>query len=143
MIKKGYYGNEGLVLVWDFKGIFLCVPNLSFVKRKKFWSYRCYRKMRGLFPYIPILGVFIFYFFHKKGITGWGVQVLLWNLSWTAAFITTTKVSAYEKRCFDVYNCPWRSWYLCQSCSKEETLGNRLHQFQIISSHLGRRKLVK
>ena len=33
--------------------------------------------MFGLFPCIPILGVFIFYFFDKEGITGWGVQVLL------------------------------------------------------------------
>ena len=30
--------------------------------------------MCGLFPYIPILGVFIFYFFYKKGITGWGFK---------------------------------------------------------------------
>ena len=45
--------------------------------------------MFGLFPCIPILGVFIFYCFYKKGITEWRVQVLLWNLSWIAAFNTT------------------------------------------------------
>ena len=28
--------------------------------------------MRGLFPCIPILGVFIFLFGVKKGIMGWG-----------------------------------------------------------------------
>ena len=51
-----------------------------------FWSKRCHRKMCGLFPCIPILGVFIFF---KKGIIGWGFRVLLCSLSWVAAFISS------------------------------------------------------
>ena len=47
--------------------------------------------MCGLFPWIPILGSLFFTFSIKKGITGWGVQVLLWNLSWIAAFNTTNR----------------------------------------------------
>ena len=48
------------------------------------WVVSLYTHFRGL----------CFYFFYKKGITGWGIRVLLWNLYWLTAFITT---SAYTK----------------------------------------------
>ena len=47
--------------------------------------------MCGLFPWIPISGSLFFTLSIKKGITGCGVQVLLWNLSWIAAFNTTNR----------------------------------------------------
>ena len=45
----------GLVFAWDFKVIFLCVPNFWFVGLRKFFflvfrPYRYYRKMCRLFP---------------------------------------------------------------------------------------------
>ena len=37
----------------------------------------------------PFKGLYFLLFSIKKGITGWEVQILLWNLSWVAAFATT------------------------------------------------------
>ena len=45
--------------------------------------------MWELFPCIPILGVFIFYCFNKKGITRWGFRFLPCFLSWVAALISS------------------------------------------------------
>ena len=42
--------------------------------------------MCGLFPCIPILGCF---FFKKKCISEWCIQVLPWSLSWVAGLYTT------------------------------------------------------
>ena len=35
MVKRGYYGNEGLSLVWALGVIFLGIPNLWLVELKK------------------------------------------------------------------------------------------------------------
>ena len=35
MVKKGYYGNDGLSLAWDLGIIFLCIPNYAVRKFSK------------------------------------------------------------------------------------------------------------
>ena len=37
MVKKGYYGNDGLGLAWDLGMIFLGIPNLWFRGLKNFF----------------------------------------------------------------------------------------------------------
>ena len=37
MVKKGYYGIDGLSLAWDLGIIFLDVPNLQFKRLKIFF----------------------------------------------------------------------------------------------------------
>ena len=69
--------------------------------------------MCGLFPCIPILGVFIFYFYCKKRYHRVRVQVLLRSLSLGAANYTTTfHVSLRVSRPFKLIVLQLGSFYI-------------------------------
>ena len=79
MVKKGYYGNDGLSLAWDIGINFLGIPNLWFGRMKEKFFLKIenscltgiIEKCGGSFLLYPFLRVLIF-FVGKKGIAGWG-----------------------------------------------------------------------
>ena len=77
MVKKKYYGNEGLCLAWDLGINFFGIRNLWFRVLKMFFKDFGFKGVMEKCK--SCLFVYLFYksLFLEKGITGWGREMKL------------------------------------------------------------------